>query len=79
MLVNPEGGDNQRQRDAGHQRTTTVGEIREPAPQQGADQGAHFKQGEALNRHFFRELQLLEGIYGRPLVNTNTHHVQEDV
>ncbi|STB46472.1 Uncharacterised protein [Citrobacter koseri] len=60
MLVNAEGGDNQRQRNAGHQRTTTVRQIRQPAPQQRADQRAHFKQGKALNRHFFRKFQFLE-------------------
>ncbi len=35
----------------GYQRTTTVREVEEPAPQQRADQRAHFKQGKALNRH----------------------------
>ena len=79
MLIDAERGDNQRQRDAGHQRAAAIGEIREPAPQQRTDQRAHFKQGEALNRDFFRKLQLLEGIHRRPLVDADTHHVQEDV
>ncbi len=79
MLINAQGGDNQRQRHAGHQRPAAVGEVGEPAPQQGAHQRAHFEQGEALNRHLFGKLQLLEGIHGRPLVDTDTHHIQEDV
>ncbi|STL17884.1 Uncharacterised protein [Escherichia coli] len=33
MLIHTERGDNQRQRDAGHQATATVRQVREPAPQ----------------------------------------------
>ena len=79
MLINTQRGDNQRQRNAGHQRAATVCQIRQPAPQQRADQRAHFKQGKALNRHLFGELQLLESVNGGPLVDTDAHHVQEDV
>ncbi|CNU09256.1 Uncharacterised protein [Salmonella enterica subsp. enterica serovar Bovismorbificans] len=64
MLVDAEGGDDQRQRHTGYQRATTVRQVREPAPQQRADQRAHFKQGKALNRHLFRKFQFLEGVDG---------------
>ena len=79
MLVEPQGGDDQRQRHAGHQTTTTVGQIREVTPHQGADQGAHFEEGKALNGHVLGEAQLLVGVDGGPLVDTDTHHVEEDV
>ncbi|CSF22335.1 Uncharacterised protein [Shigella sonnei] len=64
MLIHTERGDNQRQRDAGHQATATVRQVREPAPQQRTDQRTSFKQRKALNRHRFREFQFLERVYG---------------
>ncbi|VXA85782.1 conserved hypothetical protein [Aeromonas veronii] len=79
MLVETQGGDDQRQRHAGNQTTTAIGQIGEVTPHQGADQSAHFEEGKALNSHVFGEAQLLVGIDGRPLVDTDTHHVEEDV
>ncbi|MNV14818.1 hypothetical protein D3C71_1055150 [compost metagenome] len=79
MLVEPQGGDDERQCHAGHQTTATVCQIREVAPHQGADQGAHFEEGEALDGDFLGEAELLVGVDGGPLVDADAHHVEEDV